>query len=49
LLPSVTADYVSRPQTSPEAIELRVLNDFADEEAELLVDELLDLIAACPY
>ncbi len=48
LLPLVPADYIDRPQSSPAAIDVRLFNDIADEETELLDEDLLDLIAAGP-
>ena len=46
LLPLVTADYVDRPPVSSKAVQARILKTIADEETELLDEELLDLIAA---
>lgn len=45
LLPLVPADYIDRPQSSPAAIDVRLLNDIADKETELLDEDLLDLLA----
>ena len=46
LLPQVETEYVDRARISPEPKDVRILNDLTDEEAELLDEELLDLIAA---
>ncbi len=45
LLPSMPADYADRPPMSFEALQAAVLKTIADEETELLSDDLLDLIA----
>jgi hypothetical protein len=45
LLPLVLTDYVDRPRSGTAAIEVRVLCDIADEETELLDEELLELLA----
>lgn len=46
LLPMIPADFVERPQGSPAAIDVHLVNDIADEETELLDEGLLNLIAA---
>ncbi len=45
LLPLVATDYVDRPPSAPAATEARVLNDIVEEAAELLEEELLELLA----
>ena len=55
LPPLVPVEFVELPRTSPEAIDIRIINDVADEEtelldenlhADLLDDELLDLLTS---
>jgi hypothetical protein len=46
LLPLPPADYVGRAQTDGSDSEPRIFDDIADEETELLDEEILDLIAA---
>ena len=46
LLPLIPTDNVNRPQMSFEALQAAILKTIADEETDLLSDELLDLIAA---
>ena len=36
----VPVEFVELPRTSPEAIDIRILNDVADEETELLDEDL---------
>ena len=48
LLPLIGADNVDRPQMSSEAVQAQVFKTLADEEAGLLDEDLLDLIAAGP-
>ena len=45
-LPMIPADFVGRPQSSPKANDVRLLNDIDDEETEFLDEDLLNLIAA---
>ena len=45
LLPLAPADYVDLPRVSSDALEVRLLNDIAEEETELLEEELLGLLA----
>jgi hypothetical protein len=40
---------LDRPQSSPEALEVRVLNDITDEETELLDEDLLALLARAAW
>jgi subtilisin len=46
LLPVSAADYVDRPRNVSKARDFRVLRDIADDETELLDDDLLALLAA---
>ncbi len=45
-LPSMPADDGFRPSVSSEALQAQILHSIADEEAGLLSEDLLDLIAA---
>ena len=38
------ADRVQQSTGSPEALEVRMLDDIMDEETELVAEELLDLL-----
>jgi hypothetical protein len=46
MLPLVTADCTTEPQRTADTVRARIAQTIADEEAELLDDELLDLLAA---
>jgi hypothetical protein len=46
MLPLVTVDGAAQPQRTPDTVRARIVKTIADEEAALLDEELLDLIAA---
>ncbi len=46
MLPLVTADGAAQPQRTPDTVRARIVKTIADEEMELLDDELLNLIVA---
>jgi hypothetical protein len=46
LLPLMPSEYVVLPRSSPEVVELSILDEIADEETELLEEDLLELLAA---
>ncbi len=46
MLPLITADYTAQPQRTSDTVRARIVKTIANEEMELLEDELLDLIAA---
>jgi hypothetical protein len=46
MLPLVSADYTTEPQRTWDTFRARIVKTIADEEAELLDDELMDLLAA---